>query len=146
MNGFYPLTRDRLVERCPSLLRAEVAMDGEKAVELLALSSEAVSALVSPLSDQASPIRDAGMLTTQNEDWVFGVTMCLVWPGGFDQWETARREIKAALSGWAIDPMRKPVEYAGGQTTQYTIGQDGGRWLHVLRFRAFFSHTYEAQE
>lgn len=143
MEGFFEGAKDRLVRLAPSLLQVETGMSPD-AADVFALN-HTVSALVHPLSDMVDPIAEACMMVTQREVWTFGVTMALVFPGGFPEWVKARAEIKAALRGWTGPDglLATPVEYAGGQTTQYSINQEGGRWLHVLRFRASLLETYE---
>lgn len=143
MEGFFEGAKARLERFAPSLLQVETGMSPD-AVDVFALS-HLVSALVHPLSDQADPINEASLMVTQREIWTFGVTMALVFPGGFPEFVKARAEIKASLRGWAGPDgmLATPVEYAGGQTTQYSINADGGRWLHVLRFRASLLETYE---
>jgi len=145
MIGFYDAAVARLADpdRCPAVLQAAVAMDADAVIETLALGMD-VSAIVSPLSDDATPIRSAGLRVTQVETWTFGVTMALVFPGGFPQWETARQQIKAALRGWTPEGAAKPVEYAGGTLLEYRA-EAGGRWLHLLRFRVDVHETYGAQ-
>ena len=146
MDGLYDAVAARLADpaRCPSILQVATGMDARAALETLALGAD-VTALVSPLSDEARPINEAGFLVTEVDDEVFGVTMALVFPGGFPQFEAARREIKAALRCWTPPGASTPVTYAGGSTLQYSVNQDGGRWLHLLRFRVQSQETYEAQ-
>jgi hypothetical protein len=141
MIGFFEDAALRLQALAPALLRVEHAQS-DKAMDAFALSHD-VTALVHPLSDQALPVNNAGLVVSQSEVWTFGVTMALVFPGGFEQWATARAQIKTALRGWSWeDRLATPVEYAGGQTTEYTLGEDGGRWLSVLRFRTSILETY----
>lgn len=146
MIGFYDAVAARLADpaRCPAVLQAQTAIDAEQAVEMLALGAD-VTALVSPLSDEAAMIREAAFKVSQMEVWTFGVTMALVYPGGFSQFETAKLQIKNALRGWVFPAAASPVQYAGGRTLEYRIEGDGGRWLHLLRFRVAVQETYEAQ-
>lgn len=142
MIGFYDLARDRLTARCPSLVQVATGIDAQVAAEMLALGA-AVTALVTPLSDEATPIREAGLRVSQNETHVFGVTLAMVFPAGFAEFEVARKEIKDALRGWLAPGLGKAVEYAGGKTLTYDLRADGGRWLHLLRFRFSLPTTYE---
>jgi len=146
MLGLYTDVAARLADpaRCPAILQVEVGMNADAAAEMIALGAD-VSALVHPLSDTATPVREAGFRVTQPGVEIFGVTLALVAPGGFEQFEPARDQVKAALRGWLPAGGSMPVEYAGGQTLQYSLGKDGGRWLHLLRFRATTQDTYEAQ-
>ncbi|WP_304280634.1 hypothetical protein [Caulobacter segnis] len=145
MIGFFDAVVARLADpnRCPAVVQAAVAMDAERTIETLALGAD-VSAIVSPLSDEATPIRSAGLRVSQVETWIFGVTMALVFPGGFAQWDVARVQIKAALCGWTPEGAARPVEYAGGTLLEYRA-EEGGRWLHLLRFRVDVQETYGAQ-
>jgi hypothetical protein len=146
MIGFYDTVAARLADtdRCPAVLQVATGMDAKAAAETLALGAD-VTALVTPLSDDAAPVNHAAMAVTQVEEWIFGVTMALVFPGGFPQFEAAKEQIKAALRGWTPDGAASAVQYAGGQTLQYSVGEDGGRWLHLLRFRVRVHVTYGAQ-
>ncbi len=146
MIGLYDAAAARLADpaRCPAILQALTGIDPDQAIEMLALSAD-VTALVSPMSDEAVPVREAAFKVSQMEVWTFGVTMALVFPGGFSQFEPARDQIKAALRGWVPAGAASPVEYAGGRTVEYRIDKDGGRWLHLLRFRVAVQETYEAQ-
>ena len=94
--------------------------------------------------DDATPVATTGLRVRQLENWVFGVTMAMVFPGGFTQFETARTEIKRALRGWTPEGAAGPVQYAGGTLLEYSA-KEGGRWLHLLRFRVPVQETYEAQ-
>ncbi|PHY20814.1 hypothetical protein [Caulobacter sp. BP25] len=145
MIGFYAAAAARLADpvRCPAVLQVAPAMDAEATVETLALAAD-VTAIVSPLSDEAYPVSQAALMVTQVEDWTFGVTMAMVFPGGFAQFEPARDQIKAALRGWIPDGAAGPVQYAGGTLLEYAA-KDGGRWLHLLRFRVRVHETYGAQ-
>jgi hypothetical protein len=145
MIGFFDAAAARLADpaRCPAVLQTAVAMDAEATIETLALAAD-VTAIVSPLSDEAYPVNQAALTVTQVEDWTFGVTMALVFPGGFSQWEPARDQIKAALRGWTPEGAAGPVQYAGGTLLEYAA-KDGGRWLHLLRFRVRVHETYGAQ-
>ena len=146
MIGFYDLVAARLQDpaRCPALLQVATGMKPEEAVEMLALGPD-VTALVTPLSEEAFPVTGTGFAVTQVEGHLFGVTMALTFPGGFPQFEVARAQIKAALRGWLPAGVAEAVEYRGGAQLQYSAGQDGGRWLYLLRFRVTFQETYEAQ-
>lgn len=145
MIGFFDAAAARLADpiRCPAILQTAVAMDAEATIETLALSAD-VTAIVSPLSDQAYPVNHAAMMVTQVQDWTFGITMALVFPGGFSQWEPAREQILDVLCGWMPEGAASPVEYAGGTLLEYAA-KDGGRWLHLLRFRVRVQKTYGAQ-
>lgn len=141
MIGFFEAAASRLTALAPALLRVEHAQS-DKAIETFALAQD-VTALVHPLSDQAQPVNIGGLVVSQSEVWTFGVTMALVFPAGFEQWATARAEIKAALRGWTWDDqLATPVEYVGGQTTEYSLSEGSGRWLSVLRFRTSILETY----
>lgn len=143
MIGFFDAARDRLRSLAPALLQVETATDATAALETMALS-QLVTALVHPLSDQAAPVGEAALLVSQLEVWTFGVTLALVYPGGFPEFELARDQVKAALRGWNWESqLATPVEYAGGQVLQYQLGVDGGRWLHLLRFRCSILESYE---
>lgn len=145
MIGMFDAAAARLADpvRCPAVLQATTAMDVEAALEMLALSAD-VTAIVSPLSDDAVPVTTTGLKVTQKEVWTFGVTMALVFPGGFAQFEPALVEIKDALTGWTPQGAAGPVQYAGGTLLEYSA-KEGGRWLHLLRFRVSVHRTYEAQ-
>lgn len=145
MIGFFDAAAARLADpiRCPAILQAVTSMDAEATVESLALGMD-VTAIVSPLSDDAAPVATTGLRVTQAETWIFGVTMALVFPGGFTQFEPARTQIKAALRGWRPEGASTPVQYAGGTLLEYRAEQ-GGRWLHLLRFRVGVDETYGAQ-
>lgn len=147
MNGLFDAVVTRLSDtsRCPALLQVTSGMDAQAAAETLALAAD-VTALVTPLSDEAAPVNHAAMMVTQVEEHTFGVTMAMVFPGGFPQFETARDQIKAALRGWTPAGAQSAVQYAGGTTLQYSVNQDGGRWLHLLRFRVRVHETYGAQQ
>lgn len=145
MIGMFDAAAARLADpaRCPAILQAVTAMDAEAALEMLALSAD-VTAIVSPLSDEAAPVATTGLRVRQLETWTFGVTMAMVFPGGFAQFEPACREIKAALRGWKPEGASGAVQYAGGTLLEYSA-KEGGRWLHLLRFRVTVQETYEAQ-
>lgn len=145
MIGFFDAVTARLADpaRCPAVLQATTAMDAEETIKSLALGAD-VTAIVSPLSDDARPIGSAGLRVTQTEIWTFGVTMALVFPGGFSQWEPAKDQIKGALRGWTPAQNAGPVEYAGGTLLEYAA-KEGGRWLHLLRFHVPVYETYGAQ-
>ena len=144
MLGLYDAIVAKLRADAPSLLQIEAGQQSVEVVEMLALGPE-VTALVHPISDRADPVRSAALIVSQRVTERFGVTMCLVFPGGFPQFETAREEIKTALRGWGPEGASMPVEYAGGRTLQYELGQDGGRWLHLLEFTVPAQETYEHQ-
>jgi hypothetical protein len=144
MLGLYDAIAAKLAADAPSLLQVVTGQQSVEAVEMLALGPD-VTALVHPISDRADPLKTAAMIVSQRVTERFGVTMCLVFPGGFPQFETAREEIKTALRGWAPAGASLPVEYAGGRTLQYELGQDGGRWLHLLEFSVPAQETYEHQ-
>lgn len=145
MIGFFDAVAARLADpdRCPAILQAVTSMDAEATVESLALGMD-VTAIVSPLSDEAAPVATTGLRVTQAETWIFGVTMALVFPGGFPQFEPARAQAIDALIGWRPDGAAWPVQYAGGTLLEYRA-EDGGRWLHLLRFRVGVERTYGAQ-
>ena len=145
MIGLFDAITARLADqaRCPAVLQVAVSMDAEATVETLALGADA-TAIVAPLSDEAYPVNHAAMMVTQVEDWTFGVTMALVFPGGFAQFEPARDQIKRALRGWTPEGAQSAVQYAGGTLLEYAA-KDGGRWLHLLRFRVRVHETYGAQ-
>lgn len=145
MSGLYDQAAARLApDRCPAVLQAAVGADGEAAAEMFALAPD-VSALVHSISDRADPVSTAAFKVSQRVTVLFGVTMALVYPGGYPQFEAAEAQIKAALRGWTPEGFDAPVQYAGGRTLQYRIGEDGGRWLHLLTFSTSFRETYEAQ-
>lgn len=141
MIGLYDLVVDRLRDDCPSLLQVETGAEGVKAIEMLALGGD-VTALVSPMSDEARPVPAGTFHMVQSETETFAVVMALVFPGGFPQFETARDQIKTALRGWMPEGLALPIEYVGGATLQYDLKREGGRWLHRLRFRAVSQVTY----
>jgi hypothetical protein len=145
MIGLYDAVAQRLADpvRCSAVLQVETAMDAEATAETLALAAD-VTAIVSPLSDEAYPVNHAAMMVTQVEEWTFGVTMAMVFPGGFAQFEPARDQIKAALRGWTPEGAASAVQYAGGTLLEYAA-KDGGRWLHLLRFRVRVQQSYGAQ-
>lgn len=145
MLGFYDLVKERLVARCPALLQVETAASAEAAVEMLTLAAD-VTALVSPLSDEAATVRGSGLKISQVETETFGVTLAMVFPAGFTEFEAARDQVKNALRGWLAEGLDRAVEYAGGRTLQYSLGQAGGRWLHLLRFRFTTTETYEVSQ
>jgi hypothetical protein len=93
----------------------------------------------------ATPVKEAGLQVSQLETWLFGVTLALVYPGGFEQFEPARDQVKAALRGWYLEGLSRPIQYAGGQTLSYSINKQGGRWLHLLRFSTTVLETYGVQ-
>lgn len=142
MSSFYDLVVQRLRDNCPSLLQVESGPNAAAVVEMFALNA-AVTALVTPLSDEAISPKAATLRVTQTEVETFGVTMAMVAPSGFEQFVTARDEIKTAMRGWQAPGLAMPIEYAGGRQQQYDIKRDGGRWLHLLRFRAVSQSTYE---
>jgi hypothetical protein len=144
MQGLFDDVVARILANCPAVPQAVTAMDPKEAVEALALSHE-VSAIVSPISDVADPVREASLMVSQREVWTFGVTLALVYPGGFAQFEPARDQVKGTLRGWAPAGASQPVQYRGGQLLSYTAGQEGGRWLHLLRFVVPTQATYEHQ-
>ena len=144
MIGLYDAVKAKLDADCPSLVQVVTGQQSIEVVEMLALGAE-VTALVHPISDVADRIRSATMIVSQGVVERFGVTMCLVFPGGFPQWEQAREEIKAALRGWAPAGASMPCEYAGGRTLAYELGEDGGRWLHLLEFTVPTQETYGHQ-
>jgi len=144
MLGLYDAAAARIDTGCPSVVQVATGLQAKEAVEMLALGAD-VSALVHPLSDSADPIRDAAMIVTQREVHVFGVTMALVYPGGIPQFETARAEIKGVLRGWAPAGASMPVAYAGGQLLDYSLSDDGGRLLWLLRFTVPTQPSYEHQ-
>ncbi|WP_374569685.1 hypothetical protein [Phenylobacterium sp.] len=146
MDDFFETVARRIDDRCDLVGQAETGMNPAAAFEMLALSAASVTALVSPLADQAVPIREAAMRVTQAEVWRFGVTMGLSYPAGFSLFMPARRQIKAALRGWGPDWASMPVEYAGGRLLQYSLSRDGGRWLWLLEFRLALQETYEHQQ
>lgn len=144
MIGLYTAIADRLRVNCPALLQVETGMDALAALDMLALGKD-VTALITPISDDADPIKESGFLVSQRETWLFGVTMALVFPGGFSEFEPARDQVKATLRGWLPEGAATPIQYAGGRTLQYSASQDGGRWLHLLRFRLTVQERIEAQ-
>ena len=146
MTDAYTAIRDRLDEegRCPALLQVVTGMSIDS-VEAMTIGP-IVSALVVPLSDTAPPPGSAALKVSQFELEIVGVVLALTYPGGFEQFVPGRDQIKAALRGWFPSWAAEPITYAGGQTLQYTAGQDGGRWLHLLRFRVSTQHTYEVQD
>lgn len=129
--------------RCPTLLQVKSGGD-QKAAEAMALNKD-VSVLVCPLSETADPVAAAAFLSSQRIVQTVGVIMALTYPGGFPQFEAAKAEIKAALRGWLISDQAGQVQYAGDQLLDYSPTKDGGRWLHMLRFRVPIHETYEAQ-
>jgi hypothetical protein len=143
MIGFYDLVKTRLEDRdrCPALLQVATAMDAAAAADMLAVGYD-VTALVSPLSDRAMPINASTLRFTATEAHVFGVTMAMVYPAGFEQFEPAREQIKAALRGWQPAGLATAIKYDGGQLLQYRPVQDGGLWLHLLRFSFTTQDTY----
>lgn len=145
MIGFFDLVAERLRAHCPSLLQVETGMSADELVEMLGLGAD-VTALVTPLSDRASPVRSAGMMVSQEEVWRFGVTLVLVFPGGFAQFDPAYAEVKATLRGWAPPEASMPVEYAGSRVLQYSAAKEGGRWMHLLEFTVPTQATYEHQQ
>lgn len=137
--------KDRLADkvRCPSLLQVTAGASRE-AAEAMTLN-KAVSVLVCPLSETAAPVREAAFKVSQRVEETIGVVLALVYPGGFEQFGQATDEIKAALRGWLPSDDAGQVEYAGGNVLEYRPAKDGGRWLHLLRFRAARHESYEAQ-
>lgn len=146
MDDFYEVAAKRVADRCDLVGQVETGMNPQAAFDMLAMSAAQVTALLSPLADQAVPVREAAMRVTQAETWRFGVTMGLAFPAGFPLFMAARRQIKTALRGWGPDWAAKPVEYAGGRLLQYSLSQDGGRWLWLLEFRLALQETYEHQQ
>ncbi|MFN3513458.1 MAG: hypothetical protein ACK41C_10455 [Phenylobacterium sp.] len=144
MQGLYEAVAERIRERCPLILQVTTAMNAMETVEQMALGED-VSALVSPLSDVADPVKEASMFVSQRVTWTFGVTLALVFPAGFPEFEPACHEVKAALRGWAPAGASMPVQYRGGNLLAYTAERDGGRWLHLLRFSVPSQETYEHQ-
>ncbi len=144
MEGFFDAAAERLRQRCPVLLQVQTGMSRDL-VETMTLSQE-VSALVHPLSEAADPVNHASLLVSQREAWVFGVMLALTYPGGFAEWEPAKAQVKAALRGWTWEErLAQPVAYVGGATLQYSIAQDGGRWLFLMRFSLATRETYPHQ-
>lgn len=133
-------------DRCPAVLQAVSGIDGEKAMELIALAAVAVSAVVVHLSEAASPVRESGFQVSQADTVTFGVLLGLVFPGGYPEFEAACAQIKAALAGWTPDGMARPVYYAGGATLRYDLSKDGGRWLYLLRFTTRRQNLIGAQQ
>lgn len=142
IEGLYEQAAARIRDLCPSVIQVETGMAAEAAADMLALGPD-VTALVTPLSDTADPVRDASFFVSQRVRELFGVTLALTYPGGFAQFEPARREILRTLCGWAPDEAAMPVAYAGGRILQYSAGQAGGRWLHLLQFAVPSQLTYE---
>lgn len=145
MIGLYDNVATRLQDgRCPALLQVGTGTDAEQALEMMALGPD-VTALVHPLSDVADPIRESGFIVGQRTVERFGVTLGLVFPGGFPQFEEAREQVKAALRGWTPPNCATPVEYSAGRTLSYTAAKEGGRWLHLLTFLVSYREIIEAQ-
>ncbi|MFN3523934.1 MAG: hypothetical protein ACK4YQ_16940 [Phenylobacterium sp.] len=146
MDDFFDVVAQRITSRCDLVGHAETGMNAQAAFDMLAMSPAQVTALVAPLADQATPVREAAMWVSQAEVWRFGVTMGMAYPAGFALFMPARRQIKAALRGWGPDWAAMPVEYAGGRLLQYALNRDGGRWLWLLEFRLALQETYEHQQ
>lgn len=144
MEGLYDAAAARIAANCPSVIQTATGLKPAEVVELLALDAD-VTALVCPLSDSASPVREAAMIVSQKETHVFGVTMALVAPGGLPQFETARTEIKNCLRGWCPEGSSEPVTYAGGALLDYDVSENGGRLLWLLRFAVPTQPSYEVQ-
>jgi len=144
MEGFYTAVAERLRLRCPALIQVETGTDARQAAEMLALGPD-VTALVTPLADRADPVAEASFMVSQTERWRFAVTLALTFPGGFEQFEPARDQLKAALRGWSPPEAATPIQYAGSSLLQYSAGQDGGRWLHLFEFSLTFQATYGHQ-
>lgn len=143
-DSFYDQVATKLRADCPLLLQVETGLAAEAALDMLALGAD-MTALVHPLSDAAGAIRDAGMFVSQAESEQFGVTLAMVFPGGFSQFEPARLQVKAALRGWATPDLSMPIAYAGGNLLDYQLAKDGGRFLWLLRFNAPRQASYEHQ-
>lgn len=122
-----------LVANCPTLLRVETGMSVD-AVEVFAVSPADVTALICPLHEIASPVRDAAMMVSQQITWRFGVVLTLGFPGGFPEFMTARLAIVDALRGWSPTGADMPVTYAGGKTLIYDVSDAGGSWRYLLEF------------
>ena len=145
MIGLYDLVAARLGDpaRCPNLIQVTTTPRASAAVEMLALNAD-VTALVGPLSDEANPVQGGSMRVGQVENELFGVTMAMLAPAGVEQFELAREQIKTALRGWMPEGAATPIAYVAGATLSYDLKKDGGRWLHLLRFRVSTVVTYEA--
>jgi hypothetical protein len=141
MKEFFKLTAERLEQRAKSLAQVTTAIDAGAVLEQMATGAD-VSAIVHPLSDTAAPVAEGSLKVRQLETWLFGVTLVLTFPGGFEQFETARDEAKEALAGWLPDGMSKAVEYVGGATLSYSASL-GGRWIWLQRYRCTFKNSYE---
>jgi hypothetical protein len=142
MIGFHGLVQARLGDgRCPSLLQVETGVTAQAAADMLAMGLD-VSALITPLSDTPRPINASSLQVTRTDVVLFGVTLALVFPAGFEQFEVARDQVITALQGWRPQGLATAIEYAGGGTLQYDLRAGSGRWLHQLRFRFSEQTTY----
>lgn len=144
MLGLYDSVKGRILDLCPAVLQAVTGSKPEEMVETIALGAD-VSVIVHPMSTTADPVREAGMVVSQRELIRFGVTMVLVFPGGFAQFEAAAEEIKVALRGWKLPGASMPVQFAVQRTLQFSAGQDGGRQLELLEFTVPTQVSYEVQ-
>lgn len=144
MIGLYQDAAERIRANCPAVLQVETGMDAAELIESLAIGPD-VTALITPLGDDADLVREASMKVSQRETWEFGVTLVLTFPGGFAQFEPARDQIKATLRGWSPAGSSTPVQYVRSRLLQYSAGQDGGRWMHLFTFRVTTQQTYEHQ-
>ena len=132
MIGLYDAVRARL-QQLTELTLVDVA-HSPAAAEVFAFG-EGPAALVCPLVETASPIKDAAMIASQKVTERFGVILCLTYPLSFPHFEPAREAIKATLRGWAPTPdASEPVAFVGGRTLVYDISQDGGAWRYLLEF------------
>ncbi|CAN5610000.1 hypothetical protein BH10PSE5_BH10PSE5_01240 [soil metagenome] len=146
MLGLYENSALRLRDpaRCPAILQVATGMDANQVVETLAIGPD-VSVLITPLGERAHPVRDAGLIVTQVTTWRMGCTLVLTFPGGFEQYEPARDQMKAALRGWQPPGAVSTFEFTGSRLLQYSASQDGGRWMTLFEFAVDTQETYGKQ-
>lgn len=144
MQGLMDAVAARIAVNCPAVLQVQTGQDAGEVVEMLAIGPD-VTALVHPVADSADPVAEASQMVTQRVVHRFGVMLCLTFPGGFAEFETARDQVKATVRGWTPAGGAMPCQYAGGRTVEYSAGADGGRWLHQLEFSVPTQEDYVHQ-
>ena len=141
MEGLHQAVATRLAERCSALLQVDAAQDARR-IEELPIGPAAVAVVV-PLVETADPPDEAGFKVSQRERHRFGVAIALTQPSGFEVYDPARTQVKAALRGWLPAGADTPVTYVGSRTLEFST--EKGRWLSMFEFSLTVRETYEAQ-